>query len=187
MDRREKAPFTFCGIKPTGGKRGSVLSVNRQWATLRSGDYSIVGHEEKVSIERKSLDDLYSTLAGDRERFEREHERLAECEFAAVVIEAPWPVILGGSSRSRLNPSSIWHTALSWSVRYRVQWWALEDRRTAEIGTFRLLEAWWHKWSKSQKASAPTTGSELQPDSNTGQPISTGPARSSRSRGSGRT
>lgn len=120
------------------------MAVKWQWGYLTTGDYSILGYEGRIAIERKSLEDLYGSLGQQRDRFEREHERMAKLEFAAVVIEASWKEILTRPpERSRLNPKTIHRTALSWLVRHGIAWLTVEDRRLAEITTFRLLDRWW--------------------------------------------
>lgn len=88
VDSREQAPYTFDAMPLSGRDRGKRLVVPIERKGLKSGDYSIVGMEERIAIERKSLQDLYSTLGQDRERFEAEFERLNQLEFAAIVIEA---------------------------------------------------------------------------------------------------
>lgn len=121
-----------------------MIDVAWDWQHLKSGDYSLRGYEERVAIERKSLADLFSTFGQHRDRFQRELERLAELDFAALVVEADWPTIFRSPpERSRLNPKTIWRSCVSWSVRYRVPWFNLPDRRLAEVTTYRLLEKWW--------------------------------------------
>lgn len=92
-DNNEGYPYTFASL-PTraadGNKRMAVKVVSR---SLETGDYSIEGMESRVTVERKSLTDLYGTLGGGRERFEREFERMQAMEFAAVVVEAGLPEI----------------------------------------------------------------------------------------------
>ena len=146
VDTREQAPYTF-GAVPAGGGRQWVVPI--QCAGLRSGDYSIAGLESRIAIERKSLEDLYSTLGQGRERFESEFQRLAEMEFAAVCIEADireiWrPLEFRNEWRSRLNPRSVEGTIVSWSIRYpRVHWWTMGSRRQAEIRVFATLKRFW--------------------------------------------
>jgi DNA excision repair protein ERCC-4 len=113
--------------------------------TLETGDYSLVGHESKIAIERKSLADLYSTIGQNRERFEREFERLNEMRHPYLLIEADWPVILDPPDNitafTKLPPKTISRTAISWSQKYpRVQWWPCGTREIAEAMTFRILE-----------------------------------------------
>lgn len=113
--------------------------------TLPSGDYSIEGFEQKIAIERKSLEDLYGTLTRGRERFERELERLGEFEFSAVVIEAGWrQIIYSPPPATSVSPKSIYRSILAFQQRYRnTQWCAMDSRRLAEVTTYRMLERYW--------------------------------------------
>ncbi len=145
MDGREKAPYTFQGLVSDAKDGRRPLVISWEYAYLQTGDYTIAGHEGEVAIERKSLEDIYVTLGQHRERFEREHVRLAKMGFAAVVIEASWHWILTQPpERSQLRPKVVFRTAISWMVRYRVPWLTMQTRRLAEITTFRLLEKWWN-------------------------------------------
>lgn len=152
IDGREKAPYTFTGLRADADKQCRPLAVPTQWGYLDAGDYSIAGMESLVAVERKSLEDLYSTLGQHRTRFEAEHERLASLTFAAVVIEADWPKILRRPpERSRLLPKTVFRTAMSWTVRYGVPWIAAGDRRLAEITTFELLRKFWQQQDSVSK------------------------------------
>jgi DNA excision repair protein ERCC-4 len=57
-----------------------------QSGTLDTGDYSLSGCEHIVRIERKSLDDLLGCVGRDRERFDREVQRLLA--YPVRVIES---------------------------------------------------------------------------------------------------
>jgi len=153
VDTREQAPYTFAGLKQDAVEGGQKISVQRQWKALRSGDYSIAGYEDKVAVERKSLADLYSTLAKGRDRFEREMDRLAVLDAACVVVEASWGTILGDPpKRSRLPPKTVLRTCLAWTQRYGVPWLTFDSRRLAEIGTYRYLERWWRDYQEESAA-----------------------------------
>ena len=152
VDTREQFPYDFSRIPPRGKDGGKFLTIPTVRSGLESGDYSIEGFEGRVAIERKSLEDLYSTLGDGRERFEREFERLSTYDFAAVVIEANIQEIWrpeetrGSTWRSRLNPKSVEGTIVAWSVRYpRVHWWPMGTRRASEIRTFWALERFWEE------------------------------------------
>lgn len=148
IDGREKAPYRFTGLRADASKKSRHLVVPTQWAHLKTGDYTIRHLQDTVAVERKSLQDLFSTLGQHRERFEDEHRRLAEMRRAAVIIEASWFDILKfPPGHSRLNPKTVFRTAMSWYVRYGVPWFALEDRRLAEVATFRFLEKAYKEFS----------------------------------------
>jgi DNA excision repair protein ERCC-4 len=62
-------------------------------ATLTTGDYSVRGLEHVVAIERKSLADLVGCVGSDRERFEREVQRLLAYPVRILVVESSWDAI----------------------------------------------------------------------------------------------
>lgn len=155
IDGREKAPYTFAGLRADSRQLRRPLSVNARVCYLPTGDYTIDGLDTQVACERKSLHDLYNTLSAHRERFEAELERLAAFQFAAIVIEAEWSEILRGLDRPRLSPKSVYRSIIAWQVRHpRVQWWAVPGRRMGEVTTFRLLDRF---YSESVKAQATST------------------------------
>ena len=144
VDSREKAAYRFDGMPAGTPSKPRDLLVTTEWRFMQTGDYSIDGMEDRVVIERKSLADLYSTLGQHRERFEREHQRMAEVEWAAVIVEASWYEILKmPPERSKLNPKSVFGTFAAWQIRYGVPWFCMQDRRLSEICCFRLLEKFW--------------------------------------------
>lgn len=82
IDTREQAPFTFAAMSNwIGGTVSRKLDV---------GDYSIVGMERLLRLERKSLTDLITTLMQCRKRFFKECESLAKFRHAALLIEATY-------------------------------------------------------------------------------------------------
>src|SRR5947209_8589441 len=54
---------------------------------LDSADYSVVGYENRLGLERKTVEDHIGSLTRERERFERELERLAAFERALILVE----------------------------------------------------------------------------------------------------
>lgn len=150
VDTREQAPFLFEDIVDQA--TGNPIYVYQQQAGLRSGDYSILGMENQIAIERKSQSDFLGSITQGRERFQREIERLNEMEHASVVIEADWRgLLIEKAGYSRLNPMVISRTITSWSIRYpRVHWWTCMNKRHAELMTFRLLDRFWELKGKKE-------------------------------------
>lgn len=144
IDTREQRPFAFQGLRCDATDGGGPLTVPVVRGTLKSGDYSLAGHETRVAVERKSLEDCYGTIGQGRERFERELERLAAYRFAAVVIEATWPEVCADPPpHTQLPPKTVFRSILAWSVRYpAIHWFPAGPRRLAEVTTFRILERW---------------------------------------------
>lgn len=125
IDTREQRPYEY----PEAETR-----------TLASGDYSIVGLEDQVAIERKSKTDAYSSLGHGRARFRREWERLTELDYAAVVIEDTLPGFLVRPPHSKMNPRAALCSLLAWSVRYRVPVYFAGDRDHAQALVHKLLQ-----------------------------------------------
>lgn len=146
VDQQEGLPYTFEGLRADAARGRVPLVVPIRTQHLRTGDYSIAGMQERVSVERKSLTDLYRTLGQARDRFVRELERLAVMDCASVVVEASWHDVLFNSPRhSRLVPKTVHRSVIAWQQRYpRIHWWMCGDRRVAEVTTLRILERFWH-------------------------------------------
>ena len=126
VDTREQRPLDF----------GS--SETRRIA-LRSGDYSVAGLVDKVSIERKSLVDLFDCVGWERPRFERELMKLAALRYGALVIEATLAEILDGAPYSKVNPNAVVGSLLAWSVRWRLPIFFCGNRRLAAVVVQKLL------------------------------------------------
>ena len=145
IDTREKTPFHFVGLRGDAREKRRPLQVPTVVRGLPSGDYSIEGYETQLAIERKSLADLYGTIAQGRDRFERELGRLNGMEFAAIVIEADWQSIINGPPKyTKLPPKIVFRSIIAWMQRFKgVHWCPMNGRRLAEVWTFRHLERFW--------------------------------------------
>lgn len=141
VDTREQQPYAF---------DGAVVK------TLTSGDYSIVGLEDQVAVERKSKADAYSSLGQGRARFRREFERLALLDYAAVVIEDTLAGFLRRPPFTQMNPRSALASLIAWSVRYRVPVYFAGDRAHGRALTQKLLQMYWryHKEVVVERAGA---------------------------------
>lgn len=157
VDTREQQPFSFTGLRCDADKGNRPLVVPVEWRGLPTGDYSIDGLVDQVAIERKSRDDLYSTIIGDRDRFIRELERLAAMQFAAVVVEESLGSCLRnppdfGRMESGHKAKTMFRSVLAWEQRYpTVHWLWCDDRRLAEVTTYRILERFWKERQESHE------------------------------------
>lgn len=153
FDTRENAPFSFRGIRCDADHAGKVWVIPTVRATLQSGDYSIVGFESQISIERKSHEDLYGTLSRDHERFVRELERLRTYAYSEVVVEASYAKILTPPANSRVSPKAISRGIQSLKLRFpTTQWTLAPDRRFAEVYTFQILMKFWEHRQREKRA-----------------------------------
>ena len=81
---------------------------------MQTGDYSVVGLESVIAIERKSLPDLLSCVGTYHERFEREVQRLLAYPVRALVIEAGWQAIERGEWKSKVSAQVALGSLLGW-------------------------------------------------------------------------
>jgi len=167
IDTREQSPWSFTEIRGRSDQKYRPLIVPVKIAGLPTGDYSIDGLTDFVAIERKSLPDLYGTILGDRERFERELSRLqviADSGFAAVICEGRWmdgPPRRAAESdadyteRAAKQFRSVIGSVRSWRMEFpRVHWIECASRRQAEVECFRTLEMFWRRREREAKEAA---------------------------------
>ncbi|MGI6417260.1 MAG: ERCC4 domain-containing protein [Thermoguttaceae bacterium] len=101
-DTREQVPLDL-----------SPLAV--EIGTLTTGDYSIRGMEHLVAVERKSLPDFLACVGRERERFDREVQRLLAFPTRALVVEATWAQVeMGSWTNSRIKPAAAIGSLLGW-------------------------------------------------------------------------
>lgn len=109
IDTREQKPWLLSPLKT-------------QVATLTTGDYSVLGLERQIALERKSLPDLLGCIGGGRKRFESEIERLQAYPTRCVIIECSWREFeqggwqwgIGPGGRSKVSASSAMGSVLGW-------------------------------------------------------------------------
>lgn len=172
VDTREQAGWHFTGITDDATGRPLIVPLITDQA-LPTGDYSIAGLEGLVTIERKSVGDFAASITHERDRFEREMERMRDMVraggFAAVVIEGDWrELLVKYPERSRVSGKCISRTIASWSIRYGVHFYPTMDRRHAELWTFRLLQMF-ARQKEHEKAVASANG-----ETRTGKPRQAG-------------
>lgn len=101
VDRREQRPLDLSPLRTMSG-------------TLATGDYSVKGLEHVVAVERKEIGDLISCVGCERERFDREVQRLLAYPVRALVVEATWQQIERGQWRSNVAPAAAVGSLLGW-------------------------------------------------------------------------
>jgi len=161
LEDDHKDPYRFDSIVANSRYDYRPVDVQTCVRRLETGDYSILGLERLVVVERKSLSDVFGSLAGKngerRERFKAEHERMQNMilwgGFAHVVIEA-------SRDDARNNPPShgacfnqVLSTSISWPMTYGVHWHWAGSKSEAEKLTYELLE---HAWRVLRKEMKPT-------------------------------
>jgi hypothetical protein len=145
VDNSEQAPWSFQGIYDRLGPKGSFVPVmiRTRRVELKTGDYTISGLEDRLTIERKSGADFIGSVTGGHVRFEREHERMAAMVnsggFCCVVVEDSLDSILDSLPPLSGKQSTILGTAASWPSKYNVPWYFAGSRLWAERFAYRFL------------------------------------------------
>lgn len=143
-DQREQRPYTFEGER--------YEDVTAEAATLYTADYSLKGLEDKIGIERKTLDDLAGTLTAGRERFQRECERGRGLDYFALVIEASMEDARQHNYRSKMTPQSLLQTLAAYSIRYGLHVHWCGSRAGGEYTTYSLLQKYLREATERLKA-----------------------------------
>lgn len=130
IDTREQQPYEFTGCSAQRG-------------TLETGDYSLLGHELSVAVERKSKSDAWGCVGGGRTRFLACLRRLGGIASPAVVIEASLDEFAIPPAYSRLKPAHAVGAFISWSQEFRIPVFWCPSRAHAERVALRWLEAFW--------------------------------------------
>lgn len=120
IDTREQEPYSF-DPRLTG-------SVRR---ALPAGDYSVEGLEERIAVERKTLDDFVSTVIHSRARFRKELRKLAGYPAACVVVEAGLLDVLQKRYRGEAHPNAVLGSALSIILDFRLPVFFCGNRQAA--------------------------------------------------------
>lgn len=125
IDTREQQPYEFENPSEVG--------------TVPIGDYSIMGLDNHIAIERKELNDLIGCLTNGRERFEKELHKGKALDYFALVIEASLTDLVNGNYRSNMGSKSAIQSLLAFSIRYRLPIWFCENRKYGARVTESLL------------------------------------------------
>lgn len=106
VDTREQTPFDM-----------TEFGFRSEPATLKTGDYTIKGLEDRITVERKSLPDLLGCIGKGRKRFEKELVRMLDFNSRAVVVSASESEIEAGNYQySRLTPKQVIGSYTGWMV-----------------------------------------------------------------------
>lgn len=137
VDNREKLALSF-------------PSFPSKSARLISGDYSIAGSELDFTVERKTLDDLVSSLTQNRERFTREMERLRGYRFKRLLVIGTEEQIAKGNYFSKANPKAILGSLRTFEARYDVP----VTFEPAPARAARRIEIWVHYYYRELRLKA---------------------------------
>jgi DNA excision repair protein ERCC-4 len=134
IDTREQKNWTF---------EPRQVTVTR--ACLPAGDYSVVGLETRLALERKSLGDYVQTVIHDWLRFRKELVRLSGYDVAVIVVEANLEQVFRHDYESEASPASVLGRTNAILIEHGIPvlWWS--DRKTAAEMAHRFLLMAWRK------------------------------------------
>lgn len=138
IDTREQTPLDLAPLKIIHG-------------TLDTADYSLVGLTHHVAVERKSLQDLMMCVGRERERFDREVQRLLAYPVKALVIEAHISQVELKQYRGQIHPNAALGSVMGWMARGLPIIWAgdhqLAGRLTAKFLYITAKRIWHSHYS----------------------------------------
>jgi len=121
IDTREQEAYEF---------DPETVEVKHQ--ALSTGDYSLDGFEDRVCIERKSLQDYVQSVIKQRDRFLKEVKKLSEIPHCSIVVECDLADIMGKRYRSGAHPNSVLGAILSLMIDHQVPVCFCSDRQLAK-------------------------------------------------------
>ena len=109
---------------------------------LPVGDFSCIEHEYDIAIERKTTSDLCGSFTHGRERFERMWVRAMDLRIKHkyLLIEGDINEIIAGEYRSAVHPNSLLASIMSWSLRYKYNWFIVPNIKSGEDCIYWLLK-----------------------------------------------
>lgn len=137
QDTREQAPL-FTRL-PKG------LTVCS--ATLKVGDYTIRGLEDKIAVERKQISDLIPYCTSDHVATKAKMLKLEKMEWAGLIIEARESEVSQRYHFSQASPESIRQALASFSVKHRVHIYIGDREHITRWMIDRFIKFW--LWRKS--------------------------------------
>lgn len=170
IDTNEGTPWQFQGLRGDAKEKYRPIVVQKEYRSLgrypsSKGDYSIIGHNEMVAIERKSMVDAQGTilgwpsdyesgnsLDGRRERFECELANLDRIPFSIVIVEATLEACLEnmpsyGVKSEDDNRKIFWRSVMSYQQRFpKVQWMFAHGVAFAEEYALWWFRRYWRKY-----------------------------------------
>lgn len=139
IDSREQTPLTF-------------TNFHTEVATLSTGDYTAKGLEDIITVERKSIQDLVGSLTSNRERFQREIQRMLAYRSRTLLIigdgSDPQQDIRNGAYRSQAKPQSI----LASLASIEAKGVSIKFASTPEAAARWVEHLAWYAWQHQQRA-----------------------------------
>lgn len=135
VDSREKIPYEF-----------QDYPVDVKTDKVDTGDYTIEGYRDYLSVERKTKEDFLSSVSQDRDRFQNELKRARKfVKPMEIIVEEPertFKLSSGNSfdnTFSDVHPNAVKGTINKWGNYYNIDFQFVEGRPEGEEKTFEIL------------------------------------------------
>ena len=139
IDSREQRPW---GFSP---------EVDTRRCKLDAGDYSLYGFADRVSIERKHLNDFVSTVIHQRRRFYRELAKLRTYEYSFIVVEAQLQDVLDRRYTSAAEPMALLGLSNAIMLDYGIPLLFWGRRQVCCMMVENLLRLLWRRFTKGDE------------------------------------
>ena len=115
---------------------------------LSVGDYSVSPYEKEFTIERETLSDLigsFSTarkerqeqgIPDHRQNFREMWERSEGMLRKYLMIEGTFADLMNKNYRSNYEPNSLIASLMSWSIRYKFNWFWVRDENEGQQAVY---------------------------------------------------
>ena len=124
IDSAEHLGYTFGRF--TNWFSGSVRK------RLKVGDYTILGMEDEIAVERKTVPDLVNSIIQDRKDFIEKCERLSTFRKKCLVIEGTLGAIKTPYEDSNAHPNAVLGSLVAAQERWEIPVYFLDDFLLAE-------------------------------------------------------
>ncbi len=112
---------------------------------LPMGDFSVVGYENRIAIDRKQIGDFISCVTWERERFTRLLIAMKELSFAAVVVESTIADVRSRKYRADVTPSFVLGAAAKVTTKYGIPVFFCGSIESSTAYAVHLLRSWWRE------------------------------------------
>lgn len=99
---------------------------------LPIGDYTLLGMEEEVIVERKTVPDLVNSIIQDRKDFIEKCERLSKFRKKCLVVEGSLSDVKTPYEDSQAHPNAVFGSLLAAQERWNIPVYFLDDFLLAE-------------------------------------------------------
>jgi len=131
VDTREQQPYRFKQFSPPLVR-----------TTLQTGDYSVIGFENMIAVERKNPADFIQSIGRSRERFFDEIGRLSLVPYSIVVVESTIiRMMTSWFNRTGLSESQVTGAIVAIVSKFRTPVIMTETKASSEEFVYKYLKS----------------------------------------------